>query len=69
MKNILSEAGISMQIFSSRSCRSSDSSKAKDVNIDFDNIVKIGCWNQQQTFRYCEQIQNLQFAILFIAQQ
>ena len=47
VKNILSEAGISMQIFSSRSCRSSDSSKAKDVNIDFDNIVKIGCWNQQ----------------------
>ena len=36
--------------FSSHSCRSSASSKADNMGVDFDNILKMGCWSRQLTF-------------------
>ena len=40
-----------MQNISSHSCRSSaPNSKAKNMSVDID-ILKIGCWGQQSTFR------------------
>ena len=36
--------------FSSHSCRSSASSKADNMGVDLDNILKMGCWSRQLTF-------------------
>ena len=37
-------------IFSSHSYRSSASSKANNMGVDLDYIIKMGCWSQQSTF-------------------
>ena len=38
-------------VFSSHSCRSSASSKADNMGVDMDTILKMGCWSRQSTFR------------------
>ena len=50
VKNTLTQAGVNTNIFSSHSCRSSASSKADNMGVDLDNILKMGCWSRQSTF-------------------
>ena len=50
VKNTLTQAGVNTDIFSSHSCRSSASSKADNMGVDLDNILKMGCWSRQSTF-------------------
>ena len=50
MKNTLTQAEVNTDIFSSHSCRSSASSKANNMGVDLDNILKMGCWSRQSTF-------------------
>ena len=40
VKNTLTQAGVNTNIFSSHSCRSSASSKANNMGVDLDNILK-----------------------------
>ena len=41
VKNTLTQAGVNTNIFSSHSCRSSASSKASNMGMDLDNILKM----------------------------
>ena len=51
VKNTLAQAGVNTKIFSSHSCRSSASSKAGNMGMDLDTILKMGSWSRQSTFR------------------
>ena len=50
VKNTLTKSS-SEYIFSSHSCRLSASSKANNMGLDLDAILKMGCWSQQSTFQ------------------
>ena len=49
VKNALEEAGI--YNFSAHSCRSASTSKAKNLNIDLEEIMKRACWKNESTFK------------------
>ena len=51
VKNTLAQAGANRKTFSSHSCRSSASSKADNMDVDLDTILKMGCWSLQSTFQ------------------
>ena len=48
--NSLTQTGVNTNIFSPHSCRSSASSKANNMSVDLDNILKMGCWSRESTF-------------------
>ena len=50
MKNTLTQAVVNTNIFSSHSCRSSASSKANNMGVDLDNILKMGCWSRESLY-------------------
>ena len=43
VKNTLTQAGVNTDIFSCHSCKSSASSKVDNMDVDLDNIPKMGC--------------------------
>ena len=51
VKNTLAQTGVNAKNFSSHSCKSSVSSKADNMNVDLDTILKMGCWSRQLTFQ------------------
>ena len=59
VKNTLTQAAVNTNFFSSHSCRSSASSKADNMGMDLDTILKMGCWCQQSTLRkfYSKELQ------------
>ena len=50
VKNTLTQARVNTKSFSFFSCRSSVSSKADNMGVDLDTILKMGCWRRQSTF-------------------
>ena len=51
VKNTLAQAGVNTKIFSFHSCRLTSSSKANNMGVDLDTILKMGCCSRQSTFR------------------
>ena len=51
VKNTLTKAGVNTNIFSSHSCRLCASSKTNNMGVDLDNILEMGYWSRQSTFR------------------
>ena len=47
VKYTLTQARLNSIIFSFHSCRSPVNSKANNMGVDLDNILKTGCWSQQ----------------------
>ena len=47
----LADDGVDTSVFRARSCRSASSSKAKDIGISLNEILKRGCWKSKHTFR------------------
>ena len=50
VKNTFTKAGMNTKMFSCHSCRSSASSKADNMGVDLDTILKMGCWIDNQHF-------------------
>ena len=50
VKNTLTQERVNTKSFSFFSCRSSVSSKADNMGVNLDTILKMGCWRRQSTF-------------------
>ena len=50
IKNELSNAGIDINIYKAHSCRAATASKAKDIGVPINEILKQGCWRRSNTF-------------------
>ena len=51
IKSELTDAGVDTSVFKAHSCRSASSSKAKDIGVPLNEILKRGCWKSKHTFR------------------
>ena len=61
VKNTLTQTGVNTKIFTSHSCRSCDSSKADNMGVDLDTILKMLFWSRQSTFRkfYSKELEHM----------
>ena len=44
-------ADVNIVNYTPHSCRAASTSKASNINIDIENILKLGCWKNEKTFR------------------
>ena len=51
IKSEFTDVGVDTSIFKAHSCRSAFSSKAKDIGVSLNEILKWGCWKSKHTFR------------------
>ena len=51
IKSQLIDAGVDTFVFKACSCRLASSSKAKDIGVSLNEILKPGCWKRKDTFR------------------
>ena len=60
IKSELTDAGVDTSVSKAHSCLSAYSSKAQDIGVSLNEILKRGCWKSKRTFRtyYCRGIIN-----------